>query len=143
MDDETAGPRLKQLRHKVQQLTAHRDDLLDSLGDQPEPPAPEALDQLRTYLTHALAHGSSGERKRAIEALIHEIRINNEGEIIPVFKIPGPGGALVLDDAAPATVSTGSRNGANGGPADVLLETGGPSVFAGHSHGTGTGREPE
>jgi site-specific DNA recombinase len=115
MDDATAGPRIKDLRHKAEQLTARRDDLTDSLNHQPKPPTPDTLDRLRSYLAHALTEGTPGERKRAIEALIHEIRINDEGEVIPVFKIPGPGGALVIDDAAQATITSGSRNGAVGG----------------------------
>ena len=34
--------------------------------------------------------GTSGERKRAIEALIQGIRITENGDLIPIFKIPGP-----------------------------------------------------
>jgi site-specific DNA recombinase len=114
MDDETAGPRIKQLRRETEQLKARRDDLTDAVGQQPQPPAPGTLDRLRAYLAHALTQGSSGERKRAIEALIHEIRINDQGEVIPVFKIPATGGGIVIDDTA-AVTTTGSRNGAVGG----------------------------
>ena len=115
MDDQTAGPRLKELRHEIEQLTARRDDLTDSLDQRPEPPPPGTIDKLRSILAHAVTDGTSGERKRAIESLVHEIRINEQGEVIPVFKIPGPDGGIVLDDAAPAS-TTGSRNGAVGGP---------------------------
>ena len=121
MADETAGPRIKDLRRQVEQLKARRDDLADSLTNQPEPPAPGTLDRRRPYLAYALTQGSSGERKRAIEALIHEIRINDQGEVTPVFKIPGPAGALVINDAAQAT-TTGSHNGAVGGPEVMAYE---------------------
>ncbi len=43
MDDATAGPRIKQLRHELAQLQARRDDLADALDRQPEPPAPSTL----------------------------------------------------------------------------------------------------
>ena len=106
MDDATAGPRIKQLRHELAQLQARRDDLADTLDRQPEQLPPGTLDRLRAYLAHTIAAGTSGERKRAIEALIHEIRITDQG-IIPVFKIPS---------GEPTTPGTsGSRNGAVGG----------------------------
>ena len=115
MDDETAGPRIKELRREAEQLKARRDDLTDSLNSRPEPPAPDTLDRLRSYLAHAITQGTSGERKRAIEALVHEIHINDQGEVIPVFKILGSGGGIVINDAAPTTGTTGSCNGAVGG----------------------------
>jgi site-specific DNA recombinase len=119
MDDETAGPRIGELRREIEQLKARRDDVTDSLDNEPEPPSSDTIDRLRAELAYTVTEGTSGERKRAIEALVAEVRITDEG-VIPVFKIPGPDG-IVLDGAAPAR-TTGSRNGAVGGPLGVLLE---------------------
>jgi hypothetical protein len=42
--------------------------------------------------------GAAGRNhERAIEALVHEICITDQG-VIPVFKIPGPGGGTVIDN---------------------------------------------
>jgi hypothetical protein len=124
MDDATAGPRIKQLRHELEQLRAHHADLTDAAAHQPEPPTAGTLDALQTYLTRIAAAGTSGERKRAIEALVHEVRITEHG-MIPVFKIPSSGGVPALPDDATAmtTVRTsGSRNGAVGGLDDAECE---------------------
>ncbi|GAA4715004.1 hypothetical protein Prum_039210 [Phytohabitans rumicis] len=118
MDDATAGPRIQELRHKITQLKAHRDDLAASLEAEPAPPPPGTIERLRAYLHHTIAEGTSGERKRAIEALVAEIRINQEGRVIPIFKIPGQDAGIVIDDAGirTATQPTGVRNGEVGGP---------------------------
>ena len=116
MDDATAGPRIKDLRDRLTQLHARHQELTDILRTEPTPPPPDAIERLRSHLGQVLATGTSGERKRAIEALIAEVRINQQGEVIPVFKIPNGTTGIVGDDAGhPATVRTGSRNGAVGG----------------------------
>ena len=116
--DATAGPRIKQLRDELEQLRAHHADLAHAAAHQPEPPTPGTVDALRVYLTRTIAAGTSGELKRAIEALVHEVRTTEHG-MIPVFKIPSSGGiANQPDDDATATTTihtTGSRNGAVGG----------------------------
>ncbi len=120
MDDATAGPRITELRHKITQLQAHRDDLAASLDNEPAPPPTGTIERLRAHLNAVMSHGTSGERKRAIEALVAEILINEKGEVIPVFKIPNAGTAagVVPDDTGTATTTTptGLRNGEVGGP---------------------------
>ena len=113
MDDETAGPRIKELRREAEQLKARLDDLTDHLDQQPEAPSPAVITQVRTYLAGTIATGTSGERKRAIEALVAEVRITDQG-LIPVFKIPGPRG-IAADMTTTSTSDDGSRNGAVGG----------------------------
>ncbi len=56
------------------------------------PPPAETLEHLASYLPELLTASASEpvERKAAVEALIHEIRISDEG-LIPVYKIPSPG----------------------------------------------------
>jgi len=117
MDDATAGPRIKDLRHKITQLTARHQDLTDALTAHPGPPPPGTLDYVRTYLRDLITTGSPGERKRAIEALIHEIRITDDGNVIPVFKIPTTHDQLrPPKQREPTTVVVGSRNASIGGP---------------------------
>lgn len=62
--------------------------------------------------------GSPGERKRAIEALIHEIRLTDDGNVTPVFKIPGQRTLNAADQSEPAAtiVTAGSHNAAVGAP---------------------------
>jgi site-specific DNA recombinase len=55
------------------------------MGSQPAPPAPGTIDQLHT----CLASGTPAERKAAIQALVGEVRITNDG-LVPVFRIPRP-----------------------------------------------------
>lgn len=60
--------------------------------------------------------GEPGERKRAIEALIHEVRVTSDGQVIPVFKIPIRWTLSVTKQREPATMAAGSRNGEDGAP---------------------------
>jgi site-specific DNA recombinase len=117
MDDTTAGPRINELRHKITQLKTRHHDLTEALTAQPAPPPPGTLDFVRTHLRDLITNGSPGERKRAIEALIHEVRLTEEGSVIPVFKIPTSQTLLIpQNQREPMTMVIGSRNGAVGGP---------------------------
>ena len=89
MDDTTAGPRVTTLRAEIDQLQARHHEITDTIGDEPAAPPPHTIAQLGTYLHDILDTGTPAERKAAVEALIDEIRITEEG-IIPVFRIPGP-----------------------------------------------------
>ncbi len=79
------------------------------------------LDEIGDVQLRRIAKARAQVRARVGEALVHQVRITDEG-IIPVFKIPGPG-AIVIDDAAPATRTTGSRNGAVGGGGGTRTHT--------------------
>ena len=48
-----------------------------------------SIGRLQAYLANTIASGTPAERKAAIETLVAELRITEEG-VIPVFKIPGP-----------------------------------------------------
>jgi hypothetical protein len=50
--DDAAGPRIKELRTKITQLAARRDDLQHALATEPIPPPLTTLDQVRANLTH-------------------------------------------------------------------------------------------
>jgi site-specific DNA recombinase len=117
MDDTTAGPRITELRHKITQLQARRDDLAANLAHEPALPPAGTLERLRAYLEHTIARGTDAQRKRAIAALVAEVRINQKGQVIPVFRIPD--GSTISttsgDTAATTTEPTGLRNGEVGG----------------------------
>jgi site-specific DNA recombinase len=82
MDDTTAGPRITALRTEIDQLQARHHEITDTIGDQPAAPPPHTIQRLGTYLHDILDAGTPAERNAAIEALIAEIRITEEG-IIP------------------------------------------------------------
>ena len=105
MDDTTAGDRLKVLRGEIAQLTARADKLSDTMGNEPAPPPPGTIERLQTFLADTLASGTPAEHKAAIEALVAEIRITDEG-VIPVFRIPGPRTSIPGHDSIAATVIT-------------------------------------
>jgi site-specific DNA recombinase len=89
MDDATAGQRLSTLRGQIAQLTARAGELAETIGNQPAPPPPGVIENLHACLTDAIASGTPAERKAAIEALVAEVRITEDG-LIPVFRIPSP-----------------------------------------------------
>jgi hypothetical protein len=72
----------------------------------------------RTRGAALLDLGTDHERQRAIETLVAEIRINDQGQVIPVFKIPNADTIDVTSGNAATTTepTTGLRNGAVGGP---------------------------
>jgi site-specific DNA recombinase len=109
MDDTTAGPRLKELQQELTLLRARYGELTDAINAQPAPPPAAALDHLRGYLPQLVnSEGSATERKAAVEALIHEIRITEQG-LIPVYRIPAPDSPVPgHDDTPPVRTMVGS-----------------------------------
>jgi site-specific DNA recombinase len=123
MDDTTAGPRIKDLRQKITQLTARCDDLTEALAAEPTAPPPGTIDLVRSQLHEMIRSGEPGERKRAIEALIHEVRITGDGQVVPVFKIPNRRTLSVTNQHEPATTAAGSRNGEGGAEGGTRTRT--------------------
>ena len=87
MDDTTAGPRIRELRQRLAQLHTRHAELEAGLAAQPAPPAPGTITMIRDYLSTIMASGSDTERKAAIETLIAEVQLTDQG-VVPVFKIP-------------------------------------------------------
>ena len=110
MDDATAGHRLKALRGEIEQLKAHADELADSMDREPAPPLPGTIKRLQTYLADTISSGTPAERKAAIEALVAEIRITDEG-VIPVFRIPAPDTPTSSDGASSDGASAADTTG--------------------------------
>ena len=67
------------------------------IGSQPTLPEPATLDRIREHLAYVIANGTPAERKATVEQLIAEIRLTEDDQVIPVFRIPGP------DDTAGTT----------------------------------------
>jgi site-specific DNA recombinase len=105
MDEESAGDRVKKLRSEIAQLTARAEELADAMGSEPAAPPPGTIERLQAYLADAITSGSANELKAAIEALIAEIRITEEG-VIPVFRIPGPRTPIPGGDGAATITGT-------------------------------------
>lgn len=75
------------------------------LGDRTTPPSPATITRIREHLTTIMASGTTTERKAAIETLIAEVRITDQG-VVPVFKIatdttmppPNPDGGTQMNN---------------------------------------------
>ncbi|MFG1611088.1 hypothetical protein [Actinoplanes sp. NPDC049265] len=105
IDEADAGDRLRELRTEIDALKVRRDDIADTIQEQPAAPSPSTIDRIRAHLGHVIAEGTSAERKATIEDLVAEIRITDDEHIIPVFKIPGPDTAETTTEASePNTV---------------------------------------
>ncbi|MEU7868129.1 recombinase family protein [Dactylosporangium sp. NPDC049140] len=87
MDDTSAGPRIRELRDQLAQQQARHAQLDTELATQPAAPEPDTLAHVRTYLQQVMATGTTAARKAAIEALIAEVQLTDQG-VVPVFKIP-------------------------------------------------------
>lgn len=51
-------------------------------------PEPATLEGIRRELSHAITEGSPAERKALIERLVAEVRITDDYQIVPVFRVP-------------------------------------------------------
>ncbi|MFD2768257.1 recombinase family protein [Micromonospora eburnea] len=87
MDDATAGPRIRELRQRLAQLHTRHAELETDLAAQPAPPPPGTITRIRDHLSMIMTSGTTAERKAAIETLIAEVRLTDQG-VVPVFKIP-------------------------------------------------------
>ncbi|MEV0398277.1 recombinase family protein [Polymorphospora rubra] len=87
MDDTTAGPRIRDLRHQLAKLHTRHTELEADIANQPATPPPGAVARIRDHLATIMASGTPTERKAAIETLIAEVRLTDKGAV-PVFKIP-------------------------------------------------------
>jgi hypothetical protein len=88
-----------------------------------------------------IATGDPGERKRAIEALVHEIRIDPDGTVTLVFKIHTERSLTTTNRNEPAAVAAGSLNAVDGAPRVPECETShpGPRHTAAGAFGQVTG----
>ncbi|MDG6100514.1 recombinase family protein [Dactylosporangium aurantiacum] len=89
MDDATAGPRIRDLRQRLAQLQTRQAQLEAGLDGPPAAPPPATITGIRDCLAAIMSSGTMLERKAAIEALVAEVQLTDQG-VIPVFKIPTP-----------------------------------------------------
>ena len=108
MDDTVAGQRLKTLHGEIAQLTTRAQDLADTIGIQTAAPPPSVIENLQAYLADAIARGTPAERKAAIEALVAEVRITDEG-LIPVFRVPSSSQSIPGETTSAATTEPAVR----------------------------------
>jgi site-specific DNA recombinase len=83
---------------------------------QPAPPPPGTIERLRAYLHRVTTVGTPTERKAAVEALIAEVQITDQG-VIPVFKIPTQETPLPPPDTDEGT------NGEEGSPVRTMVRS--------------------
>ena len=96
-----------ELHTEIDALTIRRDEITDTIEDQPAPPEPATPDRIREHLAYVIAEGTSAERKATVEQSIAEIKLTEDDQVILVFRIPGPDatvGATTEEGAEPDTV---------------------------------------
>jgi hypothetical protein len=85
------GPRVQALAETADALRTRRDELHNELESAlPDAPSAEDLAHLAGGLREAIATGDATQRRRFIEQLIHEIRIEGRHRIIPTWRLPEP-----------------------------------------------------
>jgi site-specific DNA recombinase len=85
--EDLAG-RLAQLKTRIRQLTARRDELASQLDAEPAMPPPATLCEVADHIDEIIGSGSHSQRKALIEALVAQVKITAPGRIVPVFRIP-------------------------------------------------------
>ena len=102
MPETICGTRVKELGSRATALRARRQELADQMDEADlTAPTPEELSVLRERVTEAVAEGSAASVKGLLQALIHEIRVDNREAIHPIFRVP-LGGDHPEDDAVRA-----------------------------------------
>jgi hypothetical protein len=145
MDEADTGRRLHELRAEIDALKLRRDEIADAIEDEPAPPSPADIERIRQHLAHVIANGTAAERKAAIEQLITEVRITEDDEIIPIFRIPASGETvramprMVGRDSNPRAKRSSARpphRGVSGGSAPGAGMTSGPGPRIPRTHST-------
>ena len=76
------GAKITQSRDRQTELA----DLLNQVDS--EPPSQDDLKALGAELREAITTGTAHDRKRLLQALVHEVRVQARDHIVPVFKDP-------------------------------------------------------
>jgi site-specific DNA recombinase len=113
MDDATAGDRIRELRQRLARLHSRRAEL-DQAPAEPTAPPPGTITKIRDHLATIMTSGTDTERKAAVEALVHEVQLTDQG-VIPVFKIP-------TDDNAPLPDGSGADE-QDGSPVRTMVRS--------------------
>ena len=89
LPEAQCGERVRALGAKIAQSRDRQAELADLLN-QPdsEPPSQDDLKALGAELREAITTGTAHDRKRLLQALVHEVRVQARGHIVPVFKDP-------------------------------------------------------
>ena len=89
LPEAACADRVRTLAAKIAQLRDRRTELAGLL-EAPVPKAPSSSDlkALRAEIRRAITTGTDEDRKRLLQALVHEIRVDARDHIVPVFKDP-------------------------------------------------------
>jgi site-specific DNA recombinase len=91
-DPENLAGRRATVKARSQQLRARRDELAAQIDAEPAMPPPARLREVADHIDQVIESGTQGQRKALIEALVAQVKITSPGRIVPVFRIPQPGG---------------------------------------------------
>lgn len=92
LPESTCGERLKALGAKAADLRARKEQLQETLANAKLiPPTLTQLKSIRDRVSEVLAKGDDSARKRTLQELIYEIRIDHRGSITPTFRVPNSG----------------------------------------------------
>ncbi|MFJ8583010.1 recombinase family protein [Micromonospora sp. NPDC093277] len=87
-EDDNVRTRLANLRDQSRLLRARKAQLELDLDQPPAAPAPADLSKIHARIRDVLNHGNHIARKALFEALIHEIVVNSDDSLTPIFRIP-------------------------------------------------------
>ncbi len=97
---ELLAGRLSELRTKTTQLATRRDQLTDTLANEPTAPEPATLDGIADHITEIIATGTRTQAKALIEALVAQVAITGPDCLVPTFRIPQPGNDIGVGTAS-------------------------------------------
>jgi site-specific DNA recombinase len=91
LPESTCGERLRVLGEKAANLRQRREDLQLAVDAETlQAPSAEQLRAVRERVAQTLENADDPARKRLLQELVYEIRIDNRGCITPTFRVPDP-----------------------------------------------------
>jgi site-specific DNA recombinase len=88
MDEAICGRRVQKLAIELTQLQDREAELRHTLADDPEPPMPEDINELRDHIADVIHNGDERSRKALLQALTWEIKITGRHKVKPTFVVP-------------------------------------------------------
>jgi len=89
LDESLFGERIKALSARSTELRARREELEDAIANETVPmPSREELQVIRNIVATALKEGDAAAQKRLVQEVVQEIRVQDRGHIVPIFRIP-------------------------------------------------------
>ena len=102
LPEEVCGPRVRALGERAGKLRERQAELSTTLEEEAlQAPDPAGLSSLRGEVEAAMRSGSPAQVKALLQALVHEVRVEDASTVRPVFKIPA-GTATTCSEAVRA-----------------------------------------